>query len=87
MRAGDTVLHRPSGEFWIVAYVDGEYMSWCGWPEGEARTADCKVITPASDPVHRSWLERIADSAVGGKRQRMAQRALDALNEAVNPKG
>lgn len=77
MRAGDIVRHLPSGEEWVVAYQDGEYMSWCGWPEGEARAADCEVVKPATDDEHREWLRRLMRSE--GKRKRMALAALEAL--------
>ena len=77
MRTGDIVLHKPTGEHWIVAYVDGEYMSWCGWPPGEARTADCEVVTVASDDEHWKWVRRVAEIAGNDKRARMAQRMLD----------
>ena len=77
MRTGDTVHHQPSGETWIVAYVDGEYMAWCGWPEGEARTEDCEVVRVVSDAEHEAWLLRIAESS--GKRARMARVALARL--------
>jgi hypothetical protein len=36
----DHVLHGPSGETWVVAYVEGDRLAWCGWPEGEAKLAD-----------------------------------------------
>ena len=32
---GDTVKHGPTGETWVVAYVQGDRLAWCGWPEGE----------------------------------------------------
>jgi hypothetical protein len=81
MRAGDIVLHRPTGERWVVAYVDGDYLAWCGWPEGEARVADCDLVEAVSDAKHREWLERIAASS--GRRARMAAAALADLDRAV----
>jgi len=74
LRAGDHVRHRPSGESWVVAYQDGEYISWCGWPAGEARAADCEVIKAATDEEHRAMLDRLAD--LDDKRGRMARAAL-----------
>ena len=45
-RAGDIVLHRPSGETWTVAYADpvSGNIAWCGWPPGVARIADCELL-------------------------------------------
>lgn len=52
MRCGDTVKHLPTGETWQVAYVDGDRMSWAGWPEGEADVADCVVERLCTDEEH-----------------------------------
>lgn len=45
---GDTVLHGPTGERWVVACVQGDRLSWCGWPEGTANLADCVLVEKAS---------------------------------------
>ena len=85
MRAGDRVKHGPTGETWIVAYVDGDYMAWCGWPEGEAKVSDCTLTETCSDDEHRKRLEEIAKSS--GKRAQRAQAALlelDKNNAAVD---
>ncbi|MBR0687315.1 hypothetical protein JQ594_15395 [Bradyrhizobium manausense] len=76
-RAGDIVHHEPTGEDWLVAYVDGENIAWCGWPAGEARAADCWLKTSCSDEEHLRWLREIAKS--DGKRARMAMRELEKL--------
>ncbi len=78
VRTGDTVLHRPSGETWLVACVRGDCLAWCGWPEGEARLADCELLSSATDTQHWEWVERIAKSA-GGFRARYCQTLIDAL--------
>jgi hypothetical protein len=36
--------HRPTGEEWRLAYCDGKFVSWCGWPEGTAQMSDCDLI-------------------------------------------
>lgn len=51
-RIGDTVKHRPSGETWLVAAVDGDSLYPAGWPESCARTADCELVEAASDEDH-----------------------------------
>jgi hypothetical protein len=76
-RCGDHVHHGPTGENWVVAYVDGEYLAWCGWPAGEAKLADCTLVKACDDVEHLRMLEQCAASS--GKRQRKAQEALVVL--------
>lgn len=63
MRTGDTVLHRPTGETWIVATVNAERdeMSWMGWPEGWAKLSDCDLRESCSDDGHIAILRRLAN--------------------------
>lgn len=72
IRTGDAVLHKPSGEDWLVAYVQGEYLAWCGWPEGEALLTDCELIRACTDEQHWKLVREIAASA-SGARARWAQ--------------
>lgn len=65
IRTGDTVLHKPSGESWVVACVRGDYLAWCGWPEGEAKLADCELQTSATDEQHWYWVQQIAEANAG----------------------
>lgn len=46
IKPGDVVLHKPSGERWVVAYADHERneLSWFGWPEGFAKISDCELV-------------------------------------------
>ena len=83
IRAGDHVFHKPTGETWVVAYVDGDYLAWCGWPEGEAKLADCELVKRASDEEHLRWLNDIANSS--GRRASMAKRALAELEATHFP--
>ena len=65
IRTGDTVLHRPSGEKWMVAYVEGDFLAWRGWPDGEARLSDCDLVEACTDATHWKWVTHIAESASG----------------------
>lgn len=56
IRCGDTVKHGPTGETWLVRYVDGDRLSWFGWPPGEARLEDCTLIEAADDEKHAKYL-------------------------------
>lgn len=60
MDTADIVLHKPTGERWVVAYVQGERLSWCGWPEGTALVADCELVTPARPDERLELLRRLA---------------------------
>lgn len=59
-RCGDTVLHRPSGESWVVAWAEYDDLAWTGWPNGIARLADCDVTHRCTDAEHeksvRIWV-------------------------------
>lgn len=51
MRTADHVLHRPSGETWVVGWADHESgrMAPCGWPTCEALISDCEIVKVATD--------------------------------------
>ena len=51
----DVVLHGPTQEKWVVAYVRGDCLAWCGWPEGEAKLSDCTLQKKAT-PEERNKL-------------------------------
>lgn len=58
---GDTVFHRPTGEEWVVAYVQDGRLAWCGWPPGEADVNDCELRTPASNESRIKLLNDLAN--------------------------
>lgn len=73
-RSGDHVFHAPSEETWVVAYADPVtgYMSYCGWPQGEAKISDCTLTKAASEEVHQRVLRALKES--GGTRAARALR-------------
>jgi hypothetical protein len=87
VRAGDVVKHGPTGETWLVAYVQGDHMAWSGWPEGEALTSDCTLIEACDDAEHeaalRSWADEphYRDNGELDLRHRVCKRQLEALLE------
>lgn len=86
IRTGDSVKHGPTGETWLVAYVDGDYLAWCGWPEGEAKLADCTLIKSCTDEQHENLLREIADGDFkSDKRAVMARRILAAMHLESKP--
>ena len=58
---GDTVFHKPSGETWVVAAVEGEHLYWCGWPPGRAQLADCELREKADESHRLALLRQLAD--------------------------
>lgn len=82
IRAGDSVKHRPSGETWLVAYVDGERLAWCGWPPGEAALTDCELVKRCSDDENLSLLKRLAEMREeDGRYDRRKANAIAALKQ------
>jgi hypothetical protein len=75
---GDTVMHIPTGETWLVACVQGNDLSWCGWPEGYAKVKDCRLIRKAPPEERLALLERLADMQGHDHRQRYACHVLKA---------
>lgn len=61
LRAGDHVLHRPSGEKWVLACDEdhGEIIC-CGWPETFAKASVCERIKAATDKERLSTLRDVA---------------------------
>lgn len=72
----DTVLHKPTGEQWTVAYVRGEYLAWCGWPRGEAKVADCMLFEKATAEDRLKLLREMAAISEDDPRRSYAQRVL-----------
>lgn len=71
---GDVVRHRPTGEQWVVAFVDGDHLWWCGWPEGRAQLLDCELVEKTTEEGRLSVLLRMAKSS--GRRGEYAREVL-----------
>lgn len=48
MKTGDTVLHKPTGERWIVAVCNSKEVIPCGWPLTLADPNDCELVKSCS---------------------------------------
>lgn len=57
---GDYVHHAPSGEDWVVAYVRGDRLCPCGWPESLADLSDCTLTRKATPKERLSLLKSMA---------------------------
>lgn len=78
---GDIVRHEPTGEKWVVAYVRGDRLAWCGWPEGEAALSDCILITKATPEGRDKLLSGMAENT-DGARGRYARNRLATKEQA-----
>lgn len=79
---GDVVLHGPTGERWVVAYVRNGYLAWCGWPCGEAKLSDCTLVEPASDEARIKLLNEMASMSEDDPRRSYARRRLSVRESA-----
>jgi hypothetical protein len=78
IETGDTVKHLPTGETWTVACVEGNDLSWCGWPEGMARLSDCELVQKATTERRQALLLSLASMGGNDHRCRYAKRILTA---------
>lgn len=76
MKTGDIVLHKPTGEQWLVAGVENGYVMWCGWPEGRAPMSDCELIESVDSDAELSLLRTLAAMSSPDMRRSFAQRRL-----------
>ena len=83
-RAGDHVLHEPSGETWVVAHVsdNGKMVAWCGWPAGMARLSECRLTKQCSDREHWALVNKLALLPDDDIRAEPARRHLRRNNSA-----
>lgn len=75
---GDSVLHEPSGETWLVVRVREDKLAWMGWPAGWANLSDCKLVRKAPDAERLRWLKQLSESG-----HHCAEWAKDQLSSAV----
>lgn len=80
----DHVHHAPSGEDWVVAYVRGDRLAWCGWPQGEAALADCTLTKKATPAERDKLLREMAASGSADMRAAYACERLAASHETPN---
>lgn len=85
MDTGDVVLHKPTGERWVVAFVNDERLSWCGWPEGTALLSDCELLEPATPETRLALLRALATMNGSDSRKSYAIKRLEDA-ELILPK-
>lgn len=78
MRTGDHVLHKPSGEEWLVAFVEDGRLCACGWPCSLVPATDCELVKSCSDDESRALLAEMASmNDASDPRCSYAKRALE----------
>jgi len=60
IRTGDTVEHLLTGETWLVAYVKGNELVPCGWPESFAMLVNCRLIKKGDDKYRDDLIRQMA---------------------------
>jgi hypothetical protein len=60
VKIGDTVLHKPSGEQWVVAriYSNGDIIP-AGWPCSLGRAEDIELVEECSEEAHDYLREKL----------------------------
>lgn len=66
IETADVVLHKPSGEKWLVAYCRGGYVCCCGWPQSLAPVGDCELIEKGTEQEREELIVQMA-SCRGGE--------------------
>ena len=80
---GDHVHHGPTGEDWVVAFVDDDRLYWCGWPEGSANLSDCTLTKKATPEERAALIQRLAAMTdISDARARYGRRMLKKEGEA-----
>lgn len=74
---GDSVFHRPSREWWSVAFVEDGELCACGWPLGFVPVSDCLLVTKSSTDEREQLLRSMAEMRGDDPRQRYAARRLE----------
>lgn len=57
---GDIVLHKPTGEEWVVAFVEGRHLYPCGWPLTREPAAFCELQIKADAEARLRLLRDMA---------------------------
>lgn len=81
-RCGDHVLHEPTGETWLVAWVEGGDIAWTGWPNGAALLRDCTITKRCTDREHAKAVQAWADVRDDSRRGRVLRLYGTAIEKA-----
>jgi hypothetical protein len=79
MDTGDSVVHKPTGDVYLVACVHAPYLHTAGFPECRLLIADCVVKDTCSDSMRRDIIKRMAGSSGMGHRSVCARERLRSI--------
>lgn len=83
IETADHVHHAPSGEVWVVAYVKGDRLCACGWPESLTALSHCSLVKRATPEERMTLLHEMANTSdTDDSRNRYARAAIAALETA-----
>jgi hypothetical protein len=60
IETADIVKHNPTGEKWLVAYVENDRLCACGWPETLAKLSDCTLVKKATEDKKQNLINELA---------------------------
>lgn len=81
---GDSVFHKPSREWWEVAFTKEGWLCACGWPLGFVDVGTCLLVTKATPEERFNLLHRLAAMTGDDPRKRYAQfRLADEYGEKL----
>jgi hypothetical protein len=83
MDTGDVILHRPTGEQWLVAYVQGDRLVCCGWPETAAPVSDCELLEAATPEQRLELLHHMAAMSGSDSRKSHALQRLETAEDVL----
>lgn len=72
----DYVHHRPSGENWLVAFVENGRLCACGWPCELVPLEDCELVQKAAPGELEKLLRDLAAMDGSDPRRSYARRRL-----------
>ena len=61
MKTGDTVLHKPTGEHWTIAWAERGRVCPVGWPETLAEDSDCELLQEGTEAERMKLLHDMAN--------------------------
>ena len=80
-RTGDHVRHHPSGQTWVVAFVEGDHVWPAGWPEGAERMSECTVVHRCTDEEHDYHVDLWRQSTPSHRRTKVLEHYTGPIEE------
>lgn len=85
--SGDVVVHRPTGENWVIGASTGKYVYPQGWPPTRANAADCDLVERASIAWFRETIFEWSEKKSSDERCEINQRRIQLLDKVFVGEG